>query len=177
MFYLPLGQRCLLILSIFLLDSTVHAQDAFLRKTGLWEVQLLKDSISTKDSITIQQCSNTDVEPYLLFSIVPDQEHCSSPKIKRIKNGGLNIQTHCRVNKVKVNSSMALMGNFSSNYQGSVKVEFGKKLLKQAVKELFFNARWLGECPLEMVPGTMRLSNGIIVNVMEAKMAHERETE
>jgi hypothetical protein len=162
---------------IFFVETACYGQDVFSRKPGLWEVSLHKGSVSISDLITVQQCSSAITEPYLLFSIVPDQEHCKSPKIKRFKNGKTNILTQCRVNKVTVKSTMSLTGNFSSSYQGSFSLSYSKPTTKQSIKALFFDARWLGECPLEMTPGTMRLSNGIIVNVIKDKKAHEIEAE
>ncbi len=153
----------------------INNQESFARKSGLWEVTLHKDSVSTKESITLLQCSNASTEIDLLFSIVPDQEHCKTPNIKRDSKTSTTIQTQCRINKTQVESTMALTGNFDSVYQGSFSVSYGKPTIKQAIKAVFFEAHWLGECPAEMAPGTMRLSNGIIVNVIEDKQMHEIE--
>lgn len=163
---------CLLLL----VDGTlVYAADFEWRKAGLWDVSIRKDGESAMRAVKVQQCSDAASEPDVLLSILPGQEHCAPLDVVR-SSAGMVIQTHCEVHDIKVDSHMTMSGDFGVAYRGRFNVHYASgPVPAPQTGDVLFEASWVGPCTPGMRPGDMVLSNGITVNVLKDKKAHENE--
>lgn len=163
---------CLLVL----VDGTLgHAGDFAWRKAGLWNVSIRKDGESVMRAVKVQQCSDAASEPDVLLSILPGQERCAPLEVVR-SSAGMVIKTHCEVHDIKVDSQMTMSGNFGVAYRGKFNVRYASgSVPAPQMGDVLFEARWIGPCAPSQHPGDMVLSNGITVNVLKDKKAHESE--
>jgi hypothetical protein len=119
----------------------------------------------------VLQCSSTEVEPTLLLSIVPGQEHCGSPRIENSRSR-LRIRTACEVHKRPVLADMQLTGNRKRSYEGVFEVGGAGA---SGPSRMQTSGIWLGECPRDVLPGQMQLPNGVVVDPLRDKAAREAE--
>jgi hypothetical protein len=161
---------CLLALVNF---TQCYAGDFAWRKAGLWEVSIRKDGESASHAVKVQQCSDAASEPDVLLSIMPGQENCAPMKVSR-SSAATVINTRCEVHDSKVDARMTMTGDFSAAYRGSFSVQYARGFAAAPqTGDTLFEATWLGPCKSGMAPGDMVLSNGITVNVLRDKKAHE----
>lgn len=163
---------CLLVL----IDCTqCYAGDFAWRKAGLWDVSIRKDGESVMRAVRVRQCSDAKSEPDVLLSIMPGQEHCAPLKVTH-SSAGMVIHTHCEVHGTNVDAQMAMTGDFGAAYRGRFSVHYASgSIPAPQTGDMLFDATWLGPCISGMAPGDMVLSNGITVNVLRDKKAHESE--
>ncbi len=135
------------------------------RAPGLWEVKLHREAPLAP--VRVEQCSAAASEPEILLSIVPGQENCQPPRVKRTP-GRLVIETRCRVHDKPIAASMVLEGDRRTAYSGSFRLED---------RTTTFEARRLGDCRQGMQAGDMVLSNGIVVNVLRDNAARRKHRE
>ncbi len=75
-----------------------------------------------------------------------------------------------------VDAHMTMNGDFNSAYRGRYSVHYARGFTSAPqTGDVLFEATWLGPCKSGMVPGEMVLSNGITVNVLKDKKAHESD--
>lgn len=170
------NRLCKVLCLLALVDGTqCYANDFEWRKAGLWEVSIRKDGESVMRAVKVQQCSDAASEPDVLLSILPGQEHCEPLEVVR-SSTGMVIKTHCEVHDIKVDSQMTMSGNFGAAYRGKFNVRYASgSVPAPQVGDVLFEARWIGPCAPSQRPGDMVLSNGITVNVLKDKKAHEGE--
>lgn len=104
------------------------------RAPGLWEVKLHREAPLAP--IRVEQCSVPASEPEILLSIVPGQENCQPPRLKR-SPGRLVIETRCRVHDKPLAATIVLEGDRTTAYSGSFRLED---------RTTTFEARRLGDC-------------------------------
>lgn len=142
------------------------------RKAGLWEVTILAHSEglggARQPAVTVRQCTRPDVEPVMLFSILPGQENCGQAKVVRRGDKGnhYEIAMACRVHDNPVHARMTLRGDLQTVYAGSYAVDFSRTP-EQNVGPVAIQGRWLGHCAPGQKPGDMVLPNGITVNPVD----------
>ena len=151
--------------------STEASSPRVLRQPGLWEVKVWPEGKSVLLSQRVLQCSSTEVEPTLLLSIVPGQEHCGSPDIE-ISRTRLRIRTACEVHKRPVSADMRLTGYRKRSYEGVFEVGGAGASGPARVQT---SGIWLGECPRGVLAGQMQLPNGVVVDPLRDKAASEAE--
>lgn len=139
------------------------------RQPGLWEVRLWQEGKSVLLSQRVLQCSSIEVEPTLLLSIVPGQEHCGSPDIQ-ISRGRLRIRTACEVHNRSVSADMHLTGDRKRSYKGVFEVSGAAASGPARVQ---YAGIWLGECTGDVLPGQMQLPSGIVVDPLRDKVEAE----
>ena len=161
-----------LFLSVFT-DSAIGSE---LRREGLWETFIFSEGRNVLTAIRIEQCVTPSTDLDLLLALIPDQEHCQRAEMQRSK-GRMEIRTDCRIRRSPIKSKMVLSGNLDDGFSGMFQVSYGPPKLpgRENIAETQFRSHWLSKCPMDMKPGDMRLSNGIIVNVPEDKKAHDSE--
>jgi hypothetical protein len=71
-----------------------------------------------------------------------------------------------------------MRGDFNAAYRGNFKLHYSPGTTpSQPTGDTLFEATWIGPCAAGMVAGDMVLSNGITVNVLRDKKAHDSEAE
>lgn len=158
-------------LAVAALPSQAH--DDGWRKPGLWSVTLTMEG-STQGPVTVHQCSDETVEPDLLLSILPGQEHCLQPRVER-SGDALTIHTHCRGHgEVVSESTLALRGDFTRVYEGEALSTRRQGPVVAEQRRTQVKSSWMGgPCLQGMKPGDMRLSNGVVIDVIRSKAETE----
>lgn len=197
---MPFARPCLLALCAALMVAQGHTHESHeprsaasvkavrksplpSRKSGLWEVTVRSDDLvlrrqgqAPQRPQTVQMCTNAEVEPVMLFAVVPGQTDCHEIKAtRRAKNAGAgyDISTVCYVHDNRVDAHMNLRGDLKTAYDGSYSVKYTRTPL-QNTGRMVFEGRWLGACKPDQRPGDMVLPNGVTVNVVDAvKRAEE----
>lgn len=172
-------QRLVVLLSFIYLAAALKPCAAetmpFIRSAGLWEVRLKKP---LQPEIRILQCTDPTVEPIVLMAIAAGQTHCDR-KSYSVNGGALKIMTECRVHDRTVHTEVELTGDRKKFYQGQLHQHWFDAVGKSLPDEggIAFDAKRLGACSSGMAMGDMRLSNGIVVNVVRDARRHEEEVD
>ena len=149
------------------------------RQPGLWEIDLGQPWISMASSVKVRQCVSKETDQDLLFSLLPDQEHCDSVTTSSVRNL-IRISTTCYLThrsfvktrlKIKTEAGRdRFTGIATLRYSGM------KSTLKRDVDALPIEGRRVSPvCPEGIKVGEMELSNGVVVNVLLDRKQHENE--
>lgn len=157
------------------------------RKNGLWEVTVHSDDLALRQQgqvkrspVTVQMCTDREVDHVMLLAVVPAQENCQKIEVVRhgkMKNSGFDVRSICRVHDVKSEMQMELQGDFQARYWGRFSVTFSQMTIRNT-GDMAFEGRWLGTCKPGQRPGDMVLPNGVTVNVVDDQkraQAHSHE--
>ena len=136
-----------------------RAEDAALRKPGLWEV---KTSIDDRGrAVTVQQCIDAATDQMLQSSAGPlAAPICAKPDVKK-SEGGMTIDTQCIFNGKPASAHAVVSGSFDSAYTMTVTAE-GVDL---PATKMTMDAKWLGACAADQKPGDVVMANGVKVNI------------
>lgn len=140
------------------------------RQAGLWEVTLRDEGASVLQAQRVKQCTADEAEPDVLLAVVAGQEHCSI-RSRLGTDGSLRIESLCKVHGHANQTTMQIHGDRITKYHGAWVTHWKDKFQPPIRRE--FTARWLGGCPTGMQVGEMVLPNGVTVDVLRDKRAHE----
>jgi uncharacterized protein DUF3617 len=144
-----------------LLATPAAADDAPLRRAGLWEVKTSIDERAR--SVTVQQCIDAATDQMLQSSAGPfSAPLCSAREVKK-SEGGMTIDTQCRFNGKPASAHAVVSGNFDSAYTMTVTAE-GTDL---PATKMTMEGKWLGACAANQQPGDVVMAGGVKVNIPE----------
>lgn len=143
----------------FLVAVPASADDAPLRKPGLWEV---KTTIADSGrAVTVQQCIDAETDLMLQSSTGPfSTPLCASREVKKSDNG-MTIDSQCSFNGKPASAHAVVTGSFDSAYSMTVTAE-GDDL---PATKMTMDGKWLGACAAGQKPGDVIMANGVKVNI------------
>lgn len=138
-----------------------RAEDAALRKPGLWEV---KTSIDDRGrAVTVQQCIDAATDQMLQSSAGPfSAPVCAKRDVKK-SDAGMTIDTQCTFNGKPASAHAVVTGSFDTAYTMTVTAE-GVDL---PATRMTMEGKWLGACGPDQRPGDVIMANGVKVNIPE----------
>lgn len=137
------------------------ADDAPLRKPGLWEI---KTSIDDRGrSVTVQQCIDAATDQMLQSSAGPfAAQACTGREVKK-SDGGITIDSKCSFNGKPASAHAVVTGSFDTAYTMAVTAE-GVDL---PATKMTMDGKWLGACAAGQQPGDVIMAGGVKVNIPE----------
>ena len=162
------------VLAIAIVGVSVSAaqDDLPTRRAGLWEITINYDD-PTMPPLVVQHC--TDVATDKLMNAFGGEMSAAKCSKREIQKAGATIIINavCQVEPIKWVSQTVISGDFNSHYTVRVtsKVEGLPKswepLFALAVGPYTMQARWVGACKADQLPGDIILADGSKTNIKE----------
>ena len=140
-----------------------------LRKTGLWEMKLVRTG-SPLPEMTMQHCTDETTDKDMATASSPlSKEICSKRDIEQTATGYVTDSV-CSVAGVSMTSHSEISGDFNSAYtvKTTTHSERGPAGLPRDATTMI-EAKWLGACKPGQKPGDIVMPGGFKLNVKDAE--------
>ncbi len=146
-----------------------HAAELPLRKTGLWEMKLVRAG-SPLPEVTMQHCTDETTDKEMATASSPlSKEICSKRDIAQTATGYASDSV-CSVAGASITTHSEITGDFNSAYTVKTATHSDSHvggLPKDAVTTI--EAKWLGACKPDQKPGDIVMPGGFKLNVKDAE--------
>ena len=153
-------------LPALLATSHARADELPIRKSGLWEMRIVRNGSSSET--TIHQCTDEASDKELVTTFSPmSKEICSKKDIHKTATGYVS-DTVCGAAGVSITSHAEITGDFNSAYtiKSRSHTEGGPKAI-QGDHEATIEAKWLGACKPDQKAGDILMPGGMKMNVKD----------
>ena len=146
-----------------------HAAELPLRKTGLWEMKLVRTGAALPE-MTMQHCTDETTDKDMATASSPlSKEICSKRDIQQTAAGYVSDSV-CSVAGVSMTTHSEITGDFNSAYTVKTTTHSDHPvagLPKDVVTTI--EAKWLGACKPDQKPGDIVMPGGFKLNVKDAE--------
>jgi hypothetical protein len=146
-----------------------HAAELPLRKTGLWEMKLVRTGVALPE-MTMQHCTDETTDKEMATASSPlSREICSKHDIAQTATGYVSDSV-CSVAGVSMTTHSEITGDFNSAYTVKTTTHSERPLAglpKDVVTTI--EAKWLGACKPGQKPGDIVMPGGFKLNVRDAE--------
>jgi hypothetical protein len=147
----------------------VQAAELPLRKTGLWEMKLVRTGLPLPE-MTMQHCTDETTDKDMATASSPlSKEICSKRDIARTATGYV-ADSECSVAGVAMTTHSEITGDFNSAYTVKTTTHSDRPVsgLPKDVTTMI-EAKWLGACKPDQKPGDIVMPGGFKLNVKDAE--------
>ena len=153
-------------LPALLATSHARADELPIRKSGLWEMRMVRNGSSSET--TIHQCTDEASDKELVTTFSPmSKEICSKKDIHKTATGYVS-DTVCGAAGVSITSHAEITGDFNSAYK--VKSTSHSERGPTGVARdstTTIEAKWLGACKPDQKAGDIVMPGGMKMNVKD----------
>lgn len=142
--------RSALIAFICLAASSVLAQDAPRRKSGLWEISM--SSPQMPKPMVSRQCVDEKTDDFGRGASRGGPEKCSKKSVRR-EGGNVIVESVCQLEGSTATTRGVFSGDFNASYKGEMTTRFAPPLHGTAESKMSFQARLTGACAPGQKPG------------------------
>jgi hypothetical protein len=158
-----LASCCLLAL---LPAGPAAADELPIRKSGLWEMKVVRVGTSTPD-MTMQQCTDAATDREMSTAISPlSKEACAKKDIVKTATGYVSDSV-CSVAGASITSHGEIVGDFNSAYtlKTTSHSEGAPIPAMNGDHATTVEAKWLGACKPDQKPGDIVMPGGMKINL------------
>ena len=144
-------KRFLSLAVLLVLATSVAAQDAPRRKSGLWEISMSSSQMPAP--MVARQCVDEKTDD---MGKQPSRggEKCSKQSVRR-EGGNVIVESVCQVEGSTATSRGVFSGDFNSAYKGEMTTRFVPPMHGMAESKMNFQARLTGPCAPGQKPGAV----------------------
>ena len=148
--------------------GTAAADELPPRKPGLWEIQSSMQGLSQKMP-SAKQCvdASTDLEMRNLAQTGPGSA-CSKQETKKVGDTYVTDAV-CNMGGSTITSHSVASGDFASGYHVEATSKMDPPMMGRGSTNVIVDAKYLGECPADLKPGDILMSNGQKMNISDIK--------
>jgi hypothetical protein len=143
------------------------ADELPVRKSGLWEMKVVKTGSSLPD-MTMQHCTDEATDKDMSNMVSPmAKQSCSKQDVRKTATGYVGDSV-CNLAGVSMTSHSEITGDFSSAYtvKTTAHMERAGKPLDTVTT---IEAKWLGACKADQKPGDIVMPGGFKMNIKDAE--------
>jgi hypothetical protein len=143
-----------------------YADDLPQRKAGLWQVDMANPGGQMPPQ-QMKMCidANTDAEMYKM-GMSAAQGMCSKPDIHR-SGDTMTTNSQCKMDQTQITTQSVTKFNGDSAYHTDINSKFNPPMMGHSDSVMTQDAKWVGACPADLVPGDVVMANGMKVNIKQ----------
>ena len=146
----------------------VQAAELPLRKTGLWEMKLVRVG-SALPEMTMQHCTDETTDKDMNNMVSPmAKQICSKQDVQKTATGYVSDSV-CSFASASLTSHSEIVGDFSSAYSVTTTSHSDKGPANLRDSTTKIEAKWLGDCKPGQKPGDIVMPGGFKLNVKDAE--------
>ena len=143
-----------------------HADDLPQRKAGLWQVDMANPGGQMPPQ-QMKMCidANTDAEMYKM-GMNAAQGMCSKPDIHR-SGDTMTTNSQCKMDQTQITTQSVTKFTGDSAYHTDINSKFDPPMMGRNDSVMTQDAKWVGACPADLIPGDVVMGNGMKVNIKQ----------
>jgi hypothetical protein len=142
------------------------ADDLPQRKAGLWQVDMANPGGQMQPQ-QMKMCIdvNTDAEMYKT-GMSAAQGMCSKPEMHR-SGDTMTTSSQCKMDQTQITTQAVTKFTGDSAYHSDINSKFSPPMMGHSASTVTQDAKWVGACPADMIPGDVVMGNGMKVNIKQ----------
>jgi hypothetical protein len=155
-----------LIVFVATASWAAYADDLPQRKAGLWQVDMANPGGQMPPQ-QMKMCidANTDAEMYKM-GMNAAQGMCSKPDIHR-SGDTMTTNSQCKMDQTQITTQSVTKFTGDSAYHTDINSKFNPPMMGRSDSVMTQDAKWVGACPADLIPGDVVMGNGMKVNIKQ----------
>ena len=136
------------------------------RKPGLWQVDMTMAGGQMPPQ-QMKMCIDADTDAQMFkMGAVASQGMCSKPEIHR-SGDTMTSNSTCKMDQTQITTQAVTKFTGDSAYHTDINSKFSPPMRGRSDSNMMQDAKWVGACPADMVPGDVQMANGMKMNIKQ----------